>query len=232
MERTIFWSCAILTLLLESLCPPTAVLLPPMPSTETMTRKSGLALSRNLPSSTLISALPSDGPRTVSPTAPRDPTTAPPVPRTRSDVPSPMPCTVPASTLDLRSPEPMERSCLDSRNTRLDPASELTPVISSKCPGTSFSVSARSSRSIARSTPSPSLRVTGTAPVCTPTFLPSPCASPVDSLRSRRPSTSWAPSTRSTLPFMERVTNCVLPESSRLPALINFRSELLTVVPV
>ena len=58
---------------------------PPPLSMARRTRRSGSDSSRNSPFSTSIRSLLSDGPRAVSPTGPRDLTTARPDPRTRSD---------------------------------------------------------------------------------------------------------------------------------------------------
>merc|ERR1711935_82614 len=94
---------------------------------------------------------------------------------------------------------------------------------------TSYKESAKTSRSTAPSTLSPSLRETGMEPVCTPTFPPRPCAKKVDSRKSSKPSTSLEKSTPNILPFTVKETSFVLQESSRPLAWTISLSELPTV---
>mmetsp|Transcript_38805 Transcript_38805/g.93810 ORF Transcript_38805/g.93810 Transcript_38805/m.93810 type:complete len:235 (-) Transcript_38805:414-1118(-) len=173
-ELTTSLSCAIPTLLLESLWNPTTVPLPRRPLKARMRKKSGSEWNKNSPSSTWMSAPLLAGPRVACPAVNKVLTTALSVQRTPLDVPLSRPCTKPPFTPESKSLEPTERSCLDNKNTKSDHASELMLVTNLQCPDTSCNVSVKISKSTAHFTPSQLLKETGTVPVCTPTFPPSP----------------------------------------------------------
>mmetsp|Transcript_35560 Transcript_35560/g.101248 ORF Transcript_35560/g.101248 Transcript_35560/m.101248 type:complete len:210 (-) Transcript_35560:537-1166(-) len=131
MVLTTFWSCAIPGLLPESHFRLMLVLLLKRHSPEKKTKKFGSDWNKNLPSSTLMSALLSVGPKVACPAAPKVHITALLDPRTVSGVISLTHTTRPVCMLESRFREPTVKSCLDSKNTRLDHVSESMLVTNS-----------------------------------------------------------------------------------------------------
>mmetsp|Transcript_7828 Transcript_7828/g.19156 ORF Transcript_7828/g.19156 Transcript_7828/m.19156 type:complete len:203 (+) Transcript_7828:278-886(+) len=131
MVSTMFSSCAIATHRTAKQFPRTTVPRLWNLLTPGKTKRSGSGSNRNLRCSTWTSVPLSAGQKAACPIALKDLTIVVLDPKITSDVTLRNPCTGLVSTQASTFRERMEKSCPDNRNTRLDPAWELTQGISS-----------------------------------------------------------------------------------------------------